>query len=65
MLVILKYLNYSSISVALNFPNMRLFHTVPHAVVALTIKLFPLLVHKCNFATILNCNVNIQYAGQS
>ena len=28
-----------------------------------TIRLFSLLLHDCNFATVVNCNVNIWYAG--
>ena len=28
-----------------------------------TIKLFLLLLHKCNFVTVLNCDVNIWYSG--
>jgi hypothetical protein len=36
------------------------FNTVPHAVVTpLTIKLFSLLFHNCNFATVMSCNVKI------
>jgi len=37
------------------------FHTAPCVVVTPTIKLFLLLLHKCNFATVLNYNVNSWY----
>ena len=35
------------------------FNTVPHVVVTPTIKLFSLLLHNCNFATVMNNNANI------
>jgi hypothetical protein len=35
------------------------FNTVPHVVVTPNIKLFSLLLHNCNFASVLNCSVNI------
>ena len=35
---------------------------VPNAVVTLYHKLFPLLLHNCNFLTAMNHNVNISYA---
>lgn len=35
------------------------FNTVSHVVVTSTIKLFSLLLPKCDFAAVMNCNVNI------
>lgn len=46
-------------AVLLNYPNAVPFNTVPHAVVTPTVELFSLLHHNYNFATIMNCNVNI------
>jgi hypothetical protein len=45
--------------VVLNFPNAAiLFKTVPHVVVTANYKIL-LLLHNCNFATVLNHNINI------
>lgn len=38
---------------------LRHFHTVPYAVVTPAIKLFLLLLHYCNFATVRDLNVNL------
>ena len=51
--------DFKSSSVVLSLPNARNFNTVLHAVVTPTIKLFVLLLHACNFATIIIHNVNI------
>ena len=40
-----------------------LIQSVPHVVVTPTLKLFLLLYHNCSFATVMNLNVNIWYAG--
>jgi hypothetical protein len=46
--------------VVLNLPNAAISNTVPHVVVTPpTIKLFLLLLHNSNFATVRNRNVNI------
>jgi len=39
------------------FLTLQPFNTVPHAVVTPTIKLFWLLLHGCNAATVMNRNV--------
>ena len=45
---------------------LRIFSSaVSHVVVTPTIKLILLLLYNCNFATAMNCNVNIGYAGYS
>jgi hypothetical protein len=41
------------------FLRLPPFNTAPHVLVAPTIMLFLLLLHNHNFATVLNCNVNI------
>lgn len=38
------------------------FDTVPHVALTSTIKLFLLFIHNCNFATLVNYNVNIRYS---
>ena len=48
-----------SVPVAQHLPNAWSSSTVPHVVVTPSIKLFLLLLHNCNFATVMNCNVNI------
>jgi hypothetical protein len=45
--------------VVLNLANCNPLNMVPHVVVTLTIKLFSLLLHNCNFPTVMNYNVNI------
>lgn len=45
--------------VLLNLPNAMTFNTVPHAVATATLELFPLILHNCKFATVMNCHVNI------
>jgi hypothetical protein len=40
-----------------------LIHSVPHAAVTPNHKIPSLLLHNCNFATVMNLNVNIWYAG--
>jgi hypothetical protein len=42
---------------------LSLFNTAPHAVVTPTHTITLLLLHKCNFATVMNHNVNIWHAG--
>jgi hypothetical protein len=54
-LAILKH----TIAVVLNLLMLGPFNTVPHVVVTPTRKLFSLAFYNCNFATIMNCNVNI------
>ena len=39
------------------------FDAVPHVVVTPNYKIISLLLHNCDFATAINCNVNIRYAG--
>jgi hypothetical protein len=41
------------------FPMLQPFNTVPHVVVTLTVKLFSLLLHNCNFAIVMKHNINI------
>lgn len=41
------------------FLLLRTFTTVPHVVVTRAMKLFLLLCHNCDFASVMNCNVNI------
>jgi hypothetical protein len=38
---------------------LRPFDTAPHAVMTPNIKLFPLLLHNYNSATVMNPNINI------
>lgn len=45
------------------FLILRPFNTVPHVVVTANRKIISLLLYNCNFASVLNCNVNIWYAG--
>lgn len=47
-----KRICYRSRAVALSLPNAGPCNTVPHAV-------FLLLFHKSNFATVMNCNINM------
>ena len=46
---------------------LRPFNTVPQVVVKspcpTTIELSLLLLHNCNFATVMNCNISVGYAG--
>ena len=42
-----------------NFLMLQPFDTVPRVVMNPTIKLFLLLLHNCNFATVMNHNVHI------
>lgn len=44
------------LSVVLNLPNAV---TLPHAVVTPAVKLFSLLLNNCNFASVMNYNINI------
>lgn len=46
-------------TVVLTLLMLRTFNTVPYIVLTPTIRLFLLLLCNYNFATILNCNVNI------
>ena len=39
------------------------FNTVPHVMVTDNPKIISLLLHNCNFATVMNHNVNFWYAG--
>ena len=48
---------FHSKTVVLNLPNAT-FNTVPHVVVAPKHKIL-LLLHNCNLATVMNCNLNI------
>ena len=41
-----------------DFLKLRPFNTVPHVVVTPNHKSISLLLHNCNFATLMNCNVN-------
>ena len=41
------------------FLMLRPFHIVPCAVVTPTITLFLLLLHNCNFGTVMECNINV------
>ena len=50
-------------AVIFNPPNAEFFNTVPHVVVTPTIKIFLLQPHNCNFAIVMNQNVNFWYAG--
>jgi hypothetical protein len=43
----------------LAFPMLRLFNTVPQVVVTPNHKIISLLPHNCNFAAVVNRNVNI------
>ena len=45
------------------FPMLWPFNTIPHVVVTPNNKIILLLLYNCNFASIMNCNVNIWYAG--
>ena len=42
------------------FLMLRPFNTVPHVVVTSNHKIISLLLHNCNFATVMNYNVNMQ-----
>jgi hypothetical protein len=53
------YLLDDSRAVALSLPNAVTFNTVPHVVVTPNHKVIMLLLHNCNFATIMNHHVNI------
>ena len=46
-------------SVVLNLPTVVTFNTVPPAVVTPNHKLILLLLHNCNFATVMDHNINI------
>lgn len=46
-------------AVVLSLPDAVTLYTVPHVIVTPTIASLSLLFHSCNFATIMNCNVNI------
>lgn len=43
------------------FPMPHLFKTVPHVVVTSNHEIISLLLHNCNFTTLMNHNVNIWY----
>ena len=45
------------------FLILQLLNTVSHVVVNPNHKIISLLLHNCNFATVVNHNVNILYAG--
>lgn len=47
----------SSTALVLNLPNTQPFNSLPHVEVTPTIKLFLLLLHKCNYITVMNCSV--------
>ena len=49
----------SSLLNVLTFLTLRLFNTVPHVVVTLDHETVLLLLHNCNFATVMNCNINM------
>ena len=46
-------------SVVLSLPNAAALCVVPRVVVTPNTKLFLLLLHNCDFATVMNLNVNI------
>ena len=43
---------------ALNLPNAVIFNSVPHVVVSPNHKIILLLIHNCNFTTVMDCNGN-------
>jgi hypothetical protein len=55
----LPFLNFNLTAVILNLLNAVSLYYGPHVVGTSTIKLFLLLLHNYNFATVMNCNVNI------
>jgi hypothetical protein len=44
---------------SLTFLMLGPFNTFPHVVIVPNHKIISLLPHKCTFATVMNCNVNI------
>lgn len=49
----------STRAAVLNLPDNVTFNTVSHTVVTPNYRIIPLLLHNCNFAIIVNCNVKI------
>ena len=47
----------------LSLPNAVVLYNVPHVVMTPTIKLPLLLLHNCNFAAVINCNVVSVFSG--
>lgn len=41
--------------------NVTTLNTVPHVTVTPITKLFSLILHNCDFATVMKCNVNIYF----
>jgi len=46
-----------------NFRKLQPFNTVLHVMVTPIVKLFPLLLHNCNFATVMSHNINNFWGG--
>jgi hypothetical protein len=51
--------------VVLHLPSAVTFDTVPHVVLTPSHRISSLLLHNCNVAAVMNCNVNTWYAGIS
>ncbi|ERE68548.1 hypothetical protein H671_7g17857, partial [Cricetulus griseus] len=55
---------FLNVAFAIYLSTSNLQSEIPHVVVTPpTITLFLLLLHNCNFATVMNHNVHIEYAG--